>query len=46
VESLVEKILEEIRGEAKYYLFVPPPPGKEALFFNYLEEARKRVRRK
>ncbi len=46
VESLVEKILEEIRGEAKYYLFVPPPPGREAPFLNYLEEARKRAKRK
>ncbi len=46
VESLAEKILEEIRGEAKYYLFVRPPPGVEAPFFNYYEEARKRAKRK
>lgn len=45
VESLAEKILEEIRGEARYYLFAPPPePG--APFLNYLDEMRRAARRR
>jgi len=36
VPAIVEKILEEIRGEAKYYLFVKPPkPGEP--YLGYLE---------
>jgi putative nucleotide binding protein len=45
VESLEEKILEEIRGEAKYYLFVPPPDSREP-FLNYLEKMRRAMRKK
>lgn len=37
VEALTEKILEEIRGEAKYYLFIKPP-SPEPPFLNYLEK--------
>lgn len=37
VEALTEKILEEIRGEAKYYLFIKPR-SPEPPFLNYLEK--------
>jgi len=40
VEALVDKILEELRGEAKYYLFVKPP-SPDAPFLNYLEKVEK-----
>jgi len=40
VEALVDKILEEIRGEARYYLFVKPPTP-DAPFLNYLERVEK-----
>ncbi len=44
VEALAEKILEEIRGEAKYYLFVRPrKPGEP--FLNYLERLERSMRR-
>ncbi|MEB3862409.1 MAG: DUF655 domain-containing protein [Desulfurococcales archaeon] len=39
VEALAEKIAEEIRGEAKYYLFIPPPDPKYP-FFDYLPQMR------
>ncbi len=45
VEALAEKILEEIRGEARYYLFTPPPPGSDAPFLNYMEYLRRHVRK-
>lgn len=47
VEALAEKILEEIRGEAKYYLFVKPKKA-EAPFLDYferIERERARFRR-
>lgn len=45
VDSLVDKILEEIRGEARYYLFVRPPDPREP-FLNYMEALRRRMRQK
>ncbi len=45
VDSLVDKILEEIRGEAKYYLFVPPP-RPDVPYLRYLELARKSLRQR
>ncbi len=46
VDALVEKILEEIRGEARYYLFVPPPSGSNEPFLNYMDYIRKHMRRR
>ncbi len=44
VAMLVDKILEEIRGEAKYYLFVRPPrPGEP--YLGYLERIERLLRR-
>lgn len=43
VEALKEKILEEIRGEAKYYLFIRPPrPGDP--YLGYLERIEQALR--
>ncbi len=36
VEALKEKILEELRGEAKYYFFIKPP-SQTAPFLDYFE---------
>jgi len=37
VKSLRDRIISEIMGEEKYYLFVKPPPGKEgAIYLGYL----------
>ena len=40
VEALRDKILEEIRGEAKYYLFIKPPSPSEP-FLDYLSRIEK-----
>ena len=40
VEALRDKILEEIRGEAKYYLFIKPPSPNEP-FLDYLSRIEK-----
>lgn len=45
VDSLADKILEEIRGEAKYYLFVRPERG-DAPFLGYLDRMRRALRQK
>lgn len=47
VEALTEKILEEIKGEAKYYLFIKPPtPDAPFLdYFDRIEKERVRFRR-
>ena len=45
VETLVERIIKEIKGEEKYYLFVEPPkPG--AAYLNYLARLRLAVKTK
>ena len=45
VPAIVDKILEEIRGEAKYYLFVKPPkPGEP--YLGYLERIERRLQAK
>jgi putative nucleotide binding protein len=37
VEIIVERILSELRGEERYYLFLDPPPGTEnAIVLGYL----------
>ncbi|ALU11409.1 RNA-binding protein [Ignicoccus islandicus DSM 13165] len=40
VEGIVERILKELQGGEKYYLFVEPPPRSNAVFLNYLEKVR------
>ncbi len=44
-EALVAKIMEELRGEARYYLFVPPN-DPSALFLDYLDKARRSLARR
>ena len=45
VESLVEKIMQEIRGEARYYLFVQPD-DPEKPYLNYMELMYRAARRR
>ena len=40
VEALAEKIVEEIRGEAKYYVFLEPP-DPNAPYLGYLDKVKK-----
>ena len=40
VEALAEKIVEEIRGEAKYYVFIEPS-NPEAQYLGYLDRIKK-----
>jgi len=41
VEALAERILKELQGNEKYYLFVEPPKGSHSAFFNYLAAVRR-----
>ena len=44
IESLAEKIVEEIKGEAKYYLFIPPKDPQQP-YFDYLSRIREKKAR-
>ncbi len=35
-DVLAERIIEELKGGQKYYLFIKPKPGTQAIFLNYL----------
>lgn len=38
VSILTERILAELRGEEKYYLFVRPPPHRSGVYFGFLDK--------
>jgi putative nucleotide binding protein len=44
VDAITERIINEIKGEEKYYLFVEPPRDSRHPFFNYLAMVRRSVR--
>ena len=47
VVAITERIVRELRGEERYYLFVDPPPHVSgAVFLNYLDKIYRELERR